>query len=151
MIASSHAAKAYSRIGLETGVAAASPQRLVVMLYEGALLAVMEAESHLAAQRAAQKARAISRAIIIINDGLKASLDPGHGGSIALQLHELYDYMGRRLLAANLHNDADALAEVVRLLRELKSAWEAIDGHAGDGAGAHTARGTIAMTGQPGV
>ncbi|MGH8600372.1 MAG: flagellar export chaperone FliS [Burkholderiales bacterium] len=150
MIASSHAAKAYSRIGLETGVAAASPHRLVVMLYEGALLAVMEAESHLAAQRAAQKARAISRAIMIINDGLKASLDPGQGGSIALQLHELYDYMGRRLLAANLHNDADALAEVARLLRELKSAWEAIDGQAG-AAGARTARGTITLTGQPGA
>jgi flagellar protein FliS len=148
MIATSHAAKTYSRIGLETGVAAASPQRLIVMLYEGALLAVMEAESHLAAQRAAQKGRAISRAIMIIDEGLKASLDHGRGGSIAIQLHELYDYMGRRLLAANLHNDAEALAEVARLLRELKSAWEAIDGAAGDGAVARTAHATITAVGQ---
>jgi flagellar protein FliS len=128
MIPASHAAKTYSRVGLETGVAAASPHRLILMLYDGALQALAEAESHIAAQRLAPKGRAISRAITIIDEGLKASLDPGQGRSIATQLYELYDYMNHRLLIANLRNDAGAVAEVARLLRELKSAWEAIEG-----------------------
>jgi flagellar protein FliS len=54
-----HAAQAYTRIGLETGVAAASPQRLIVMLYDGALAALADARGHMLEGRTAQKGRAI--------------------------------------------------------------------------------------------
>lgn len=121
------AAQAYAQIGLETGVAAASPHRLVVMLYDGALKAVAEAGAHLAAGRVAEKGAAVSRAISIVEQGLKASLDTSRGGSIATSLAELYDYMGRRLLLASMRNDASMLKEVAGLLRELSDAWSAID------------------------
>jgi flagellar secretion chaperone FliS len=118
-----HAAQAYARIGLETGVAAASPQRLIVMLYDGALAALTEARTHMTAGHIAQKGRAIGKAVAIVDEGLKAALDTRQGGPIAQQLMELYDYIGRRLLLANLRDDVALLDESSRLLGELRGAW----------------------------
>lgn len=121
-----HAAQAYARIGLETGVAAASPQRLIVMLYDGALAALAEARGHVQAGRTAQKGRALGKAISIVDEGLKAALDVGQGGDIARSLMELYDYVGRRMLLANLRDDVAMIDEASRLLAELRAAWAAL-------------------------
>ena len=118
-----HAAQAYARIGLETGVAAASPQRLIVMLYDGALAALAEAKGHIAAGRTAQKGRAIGKAISIVDEGLKAALDVSQGGDIARSLMQLYDYVSRRLLIANLRDDVGLIDEANQLLSELRGAW----------------------------
>ncbi|HSV20206.1 MAG TPA: flagellar export chaperone FliS [Casimicrobiaceae bacterium] len=118
-----HAAQAYARIGLETGVAAASPQRLIVMLYDGALAALAEARAHIAAGRTAQKGRAIGKAISIVDEGLKAALDVSQGGDIARSLMQLYDYVSRRLLIANLRDDVALIDEANQLLTELRGAW----------------------------
>jgi flagellar secretion chaperone FliS len=125
-----NAAQAYARVGLETGVIAASPHRLVLMLFDGALCAVSDADTHLSDGRIADKGEAISRALSIINDGLKASLDRTQGGRIAGYLLELYDYMSHKLLLANLKNDRAALLEVAQLLGELRTSWAAISGTA---------------------
>jgi flagellar protein FliS len=120
------AAKAYSTIGVETGVAAASPHNLILMLYDGALQAIAEAVRHLDARAVADKGRAVSRAIGIIDEGLKGCLDRAQGGEIATHLHELYDYMARRLLLASLKDDRAGFDEVARLLTELRGAWATI-------------------------
>jgi len=118
-----NAAKAYAQIGVETGVHAADPVKLVLMLYDGALLAIGDAQRHMTEGAIAAKGQAVSRAISIIDGGLKVSLDTSRGGAIAAQLFELYEYMGRRLLLASLRNDPAGLAEVAGLLRELRGAW----------------------------
>ena len=124
---------AYRNVGAETGVAAASPQRLVLMLYEGALAAIASAQHSLRLNNIAAKGASISQAIAIIGSGLRASLDPHVGGELAQNLSELYLYMERRLLHANLKNDAKALEEVRQLLQQLYGAWEelAAKGNAG--------------------
>ena len=119
------AAKAYSQIGVETGVAAASPHSLILMLYDGAQQAIAEARGHMAAGRIPERGTAMTRAIAIIDEGLKGCLDAG-GGELASQLSQLYDYMCRRLLLASLKNDASGLDEVTRLLGELRGAWAKI-------------------------
>jgi flagellar secretion chaperone FliS len=121
-----HAAQAYARIGLETGVAAASPQRLIVMLYDGALAALADGRAHMVEGRTALKGRAIGKAISIVEEGLKAALDTQQGGSIARQLMDLYDYIGQRLLLANLRDDVSLLDEASRLLAELRGAWQTL-------------------------
>jgi flagellar protein FliS len=123
---SQNAARAYAKIGLETGVAAASPHRMILMLYDGALLAVSDAQKHVAEGRIAQRGQSISRAISIIEEGLKASLDLSRGGEIAMWLDQLYDYMNRRLLGVTLRNEVQGLVEVEGLLRELRGAWSTI-------------------------
>ena len=74
----------------------------------------------------ALKGQSISKAITIIENGLRASLDKKSGGDIAVSLDALYEYMSNRLLQANLQNETDYLTEVHSLLRDLKSSWEAI-------------------------
>jgi flagellar protein FliS len=117
---------AYANVGLETGIASASPHKLIVMLYDGALVALLSAKTNLAANNIAAKGTAISKAITIIDNGLRASLDKDAGGDIAANLDALYDYMSRRLLHANLKNDVPAIDEVHRLLADLREAWVAI-------------------------
>lgn len=126
MFGSNKGAGSYAKVGLETGVAAASPHKLIVMLFEGALVAIRNASMHMKAGDIAKKGAAISKAIMIVENGLRASLDPVGGGQIAVQLDSLYDYIGRRLLSANLNNDPAMLDEVHALLLDLKSAWDAI-------------------------
>ena len=107
-------------------MAAASPHKLILMLYDGALRAIADASTALAAGCIPDKGVAISKAIGIIDEGLKASLDRPRGGAMTEQLYELYDYMNRRLLITSLRNDAAGLNEVSALLTELRAAWEAI-------------------------
>ena len=117
-----NAAQAYSNVGIETGVHAASPAQLVVMLYDGALLAIADAERYIGEKRIADKGQAISRAITIIDNGLRASLDL-QSNPLAGQLEQLYEYMSRRLLLGSVRNDTQVLQEVARLLTELLGAW----------------------------
>lgn len=119
-------AAAYAQVGVDSGVLAASPHQLIVMLFEGALLAIDTALSHMRNGDLAGKGHAISRALDIVNNGLAASLDTGKGGEIAANLAALYSYIGRRLVAANLGNDPSALEEPRRLLQQLNDAWTEI-------------------------
>ena len=54
------------------------------------------------------------------------SLDHEAGGAIARNLDALYDYLGRRLLQANVRDDVEAIDEALALLRQIKSAWDGI-------------------------
>jgi flagellar protein FliS len=117
---------AYARVGMETGVLAASPHRLITMLFEGALSSIALASKHMEAGNIEEKGKSIAKASAIIVNGLCAALNMEAGGEIAANLHELYHYMARRLLQANIHNDAGMLDEVRRLLLEIKEAWDAI-------------------------
>lgn len=117
---------AYAKVGMETGVTSASPHKLIVMLFDGALVSVNTAILHMKAGNIPEKGAAISKAIMIIDSGLRAALDKRAGGEIAEGLDALYEYMGARLLQANLKNQVDILEEVQRLLGELRSAWNAI-------------------------
>lgn len=120
------ALKAYAAVGVESRVDSADPHQLVLMLFEGSMIAVANARRHLAENQIAARGMAISKAIMIIENGLKASLDRGSGGALAQNLADLYDYMRNRLLVANLQASDQPLAEVHQLLGELKDAWAQI-------------------------
>lgn len=126
MFGSSRGVNEYSRVGVETGVVSADPHKLVVMLYEGALTACHTAVMHIESKDFERKGAMISKAIMIIESGLRLSLDKKAGGEIATSLDALYGYMSDRLYMANIKNDPSLIQEVIRLLGDLKSAWEAI-------------------------
>lgn len=119
-------ANAYAKVGIETGVVAASPHKLIVMLFDGAMVAVANAIQSMRAGDIPAKGRSISKAMLIIDSGLRASLDKNVGGEIAEGLDSLYEYMSNRLLMANLKNQPELLDEVYKLLGDLRSAWDAI-------------------------
>ena len=119
-------AAAYAKVSVETGVNTADPHKLILMLFDGALLAISSATVQMRGGETPEKGKSISKAIEIIDSGLKASLDFATGGELAARLGALYDYMCARLLFANLHNNEAALREVAGLLQEIKGAWEEI-------------------------
>ena len=121
------ALSSYSALEVETGIGSASPQRLIIMLYDGALKSVFAAKAAMARGDVAAKGAALSKAISIIDEGLRAALNLEGGGEIAHNLMALYEYISTRLLHANLKNDVKSLDEAGRLLSELKNAWETLE------------------------
>lgn len=119
------AARAYADIGRHASVEAASPHRLIQMLFDGALDRIASARGHMQRAEVSAKGHEIGRAIRIV-EGLRMSLDRSVQHPLTANLDQLYDYICRRLLQANLDNDEAPLAESSGLLRELKSAWDAI-------------------------
>jgi flagellar secretion chaperone FliS len=119
-------AQMYSRVGVETGVQGASPHKLVAMLFEGYFESLMRAKAALAAGNTELKGREIGRAVRIVEEGLKASLNLGAGGALASDLSELYAYVTLRLTQANLKNDDAALDECRALMKPLHDAWTSI-------------------------
>jgi flagellar protein FliS len=110
---------------LETAVETASPARLIVMLYDGAIRFINEA-AHAMRQRdyEAQNAK-LQRAQKILAE-LISSLDFDKGGEIAENLFRLYTYMYNQLVEANINDSRDRLEHVVHLLSELREAWDTI-------------------------
>ncbi len=115
----------YNQVNNYSGITDADPHRLVQMLLEGVLGKVAVVKGLMKRGEISKKGEVIGNAISIVS-GLRASLDIEAGGELAENLDNLYEYIERRLLQANLKNDTDILDEVTSLLREIKTGWDAI-------------------------
>jgi flagellar protein FliS len=110
---------------LESQILTADPLELVRMLYRAAGDATRSALADLAGGRIAERSRQISKAHAILSQ-LSVSLDQARGGALSVRLAELYDYMQRRLLEANVRQKAEPLVEVEGLLGTLLEGWDQI-------------------------
>ncbi len=122
----SQGVQAYAQVDLQSRVQSASPHQLVTMLFDGAHSALVRARILMEKGDVAARGQAITKAINIIDNGLRASLDHEKGGEISLDLEQLYDYMTRSLMRANLHNEIDTLLHVDELLMGISDAWKQI-------------------------
>ncbi len=118
--------QSYQQIGVESAVMNASPHQLIVLLFDGAHSALVRARLFLEAGQMPEKGEALSKAINIIDNGLKAGLNMEVDSDLPGNLAALYDYMVRRLLQANLRNDVEAIVEVEGLLTNIADAWKQI-------------------------
>ena len=123
---SANGTKAYALIGVESAVMSANQQQLVSMLFDGALSALVRARLFLQDGNIEGKGSSLSKAINIIENGLKQGLVEGSGDELTDNLVGLYAYMVRRLLQANLRNDVEAIEEVEGLLRNIADAWKEV-------------------------
>ncbi len=121
------AIRQYQQVVNQTATVCDNPHRLVTLLLEGAVDRLALAKGHTAQGVIHEKDRNI-RSVMAILDGLRMSLNKKAGGEIAENLDQLYDYMNRRLLEANLKNDLSMMDEVIALLHEIRSGWVAIGG-----------------------
>lgn len=115
----------YAQVGVETGVTTADPHKLVAMLFDGLVDAISQARGAMHDGRIEAKGKAISKAVSIIDEGLKGGLNMT-GSKLAEDLSSLYSYLIARLTHANLKNDDAALQECVRLIQPLREAWHEI-------------------------
>ena len=113
--------KSYNRTRIET----AGKMELVVMCYERAIQLLRQAKDHFHAGEINQKAFKMQKALDIINE-LQGCLNLQDGGQIAINLDSIYTYIIKRLLLGDIHKDITALDESIRLLDELKDAWDQI-------------------------
>ncbi|ELU5571031.1 flagellar export chaperone FliS [Escherichia coli] len=116
--------QAYAQIGVESAVMSASQQQLVTMLFDGVLSALVRARLFMQDNNQQGKGVSLSKAINIIENGLRVSLDEESKDELTQNLIALYSYMVRRLLQANLRNDVSAVEEVETLMRNIADAWK---------------------------
>jgi len=116
-------ADSYAKVGVEVAVETADPHQLILILFDGALAAIALARIQMENGQIPDKGASISKAINLITNGLKASLNMEAGGELSERLAALYDYMAQRLIMANLKNSVAALDEVRDLLQGLREAW----------------------------
>ncbi len=119
------AANAYAAVDVNTGAASASPHLLILMLYDAALKHMGKALVHMEAGRPAEKGAAVTMAIRVVDEGLKANLDL-KTGELAGNLKSLYEYINSCLLKGNMRNDPALIIEARTLLTGLRDAWAAI-------------------------
>ncbi len=114
--------QAYAQIGVESAVMSASQQQLVTMLFDGVLSVLVRARLFMQDNNQQGKGVSLSKAINIIENGLRVSLDEESKDELTQNLIALYSYMVRRLLQANLRNDVSAVEEVEALMRNIADA-----------------------------
>lgn len=118
---------AYTAVLLDSQIAGATPHQLIVLLYDGAINAMRRAEIYFQSGNIARRGEMISRAINIIDNGLRAGLDHEKGGQIAAELESLYEYISRTLLEANLNKSGENLPHLISLMTEMQETWQAIN------------------------
>ncbi|RRS09045.1 MULTISPECIES: flagellar export chaperone FliS [unclassified Pseudoalteromonas] len=117
--------KNYQREALKTRVAGADRYEIIQMLMAGAVEKLVLAKVSIEKKQLEAKAEHLSKASAII-EALRSSLDFKVGGEVTDNLFALYSYMLDRLLDASINNDPALVDEVSSLLKEIKSAWDAI-------------------------
>lgn len=122
---STRAASAYKRVSVETSVDGASSHQLISLLFDALLESLSLARLALESGDQEVKARHLSKAVRLIDEGLKASLDEA-GGEVTGNLRTVYSYSVRCLTEANLKNDLAKVAEVIGLISPIAEAWKQI-------------------------
>ena len=116
-----YGSSAYKEIAINT----ASPAKLVVMLYEGAIRFLRLAEDDIRKKDFAKKSQSVDRAVAIIQH-LQGTLDLDKGGKVAFDLDRLYTYISSRVFEGSAKLEIKAFEEAIQLLTTLLSGWEEI-------------------------
>ncbi|AUI88573.1 flagellar export chaperone FliS [Vibrio azureus] len=112
----------YQQVDVDAQAASANPHQLVVMLIDGLLNEVERVRGHLAANRLAEKSNSINKCMNILV-GLSSALDEKNGGEVAQSLHQLYEFCQVELYYASIHNDAERLTNVERVMSNIREGW----------------------------
>jgi flagellar protein FliS len=112
-------------VSIQGNVAGADPHRLVLMLMDGVMDRLANARGCIERHETARKAQLLHSCVILLGE-LRGSLNLAQGGALARNLSELYDYMVRQVLRANVESNVEYVKEVSSLMAEVRSAWTAI-------------------------
>ena len=111
----------YTRSNIET----AGNLDLIITCYENAILCLTQAKNHIKENELEEKSHKTQKALDIIN-ALQGCLNFEKGGQIARNLDAIYTYLNKRILLGDIQKNLTALDESIRIMNELKSAWDSI-------------------------
>ncbi len=118
------AAAAYRR----NSVLTASPEKLIKMLYDGAIRNLEMSRQGLsdpALTHSAEVGESLGKALSIIGE-LKAALDHEQGGKLSINLESLYEYSMDQVSEANISRSAEPVENSLQVMRTLKEGWDAV-------------------------
>ncbi len=116
------ALNSYNSLDAYGRVEHADGHELIRLLLDTLSVRIVEAKNCIEEENINEKIVRLTKALNIL-DGLRMALNQEEGGEIAVNLDDLYDYMQRRLVHANAHNDVSTLLEIKGLVDEIKEAW----------------------------
>ncbi len=116
---------AYQKESVKSRLAGANPYTIIQMLMQGALERLAKGKGCIERNDLEGKSENLSKASAIIH-ALMESLDYEVGGEVASNLGGLYEYMNIRIADASLEKSTEPLVEVMQLMLEIKSGWDAI-------------------------
>lgn len=105
-----------------TQVDTASPVRLIMMLYDGAIRFLRQGQDAMQRGDREKQNNCLVRAQRILAE-LTSSLNIEEGGEIAVNLMALYQFMNEQLVIANLQDDVEKVQKVREMLESLREAW----------------------------
>ncbi len=120
-------------------VQTASPARVIVQFYDGALKFIKLATCAIEARDYAAKGVHLSRAHAIVSE-LRANLDATRAPELCAELERLYVYVLDCITEANVKADAKPLAPACKVLEQLRAAWAQV---------ADEGTGTVRVIGKP--
>lgn len=124
----------YRKAEVEARAASASSEQLVLMLVDGFMDEISRLEGHLSAfndpsnsvdlksKNLEKKGQSITKCLKILR-GLDTALDMESGGDIASQLHDLYEFMGKKFLDLSISNNLEDLKPIKDTMSELREGW----------------------------
>ena len=123
---SGYAATAQTAAYQQQSILTATPGKLVVMLYDGAVRFLKQAAAAMRDERRAQADERLRRADAIIEE-LQLTLDL-EAGEIASNLQGIYVFSRRHLNEARVERDPEKIDQVAGMLSELRGSWAQIAG-----------------------
>jgi flagellar protein FliS len=109
----------------DVAVQTSSPEKLVVLLYEGVIRFLRQSVSAIEAKDIERKRQSIDRAVQVIQH-LQSTLDRDRGGAISAELDRLYVYITSRIMEGSGKLTVAPIEEAIKLLTTLLSAWEQV-------------------------
>jgi flagellar protein FliS len=109
----------------DTAVQTSSPEKLIVMLYEGVIKFLRQAVSAMQSRDIERKRQSIDRALAVIQH-LQSTLDRDKGGEVAVELDRLYVYITCRIMDGSVNLQVAPVEEAIKLLTTLLSGWEGV-------------------------
>ncbi len=104
----------------QNSINTSTPEELTLMLYNGLVKYIMQAQSALDAKNLESVNNSIIRAQDIVRE-FQSTLDMNYEVSQSMDI--LYDYMHRRLIEANINKDSTILTEILGMAKELRDTW----------------------------
>lgn len=104
----------------ENSVQTASPEKLILMLYDGAIKFLNQTKLAMNTKNIEEINKYITKTQDVISE-LMIALNMDY--EISHNLYNLYDYFNRRLIEANIKKDPDILEEVLKHITELRQTW----------------------------
>jgi len=115
--------EAYKKVEIETKVFGSSKYELILLMYERTIQQIELIKEKILAKDHAAKAFHVEKAMMIISDGLRASLDEEKGGQLSSNLFNIYTFINSELVSASVQNDPSKVDGCLSIMKEIQAAW----------------------------